>query len=162
MPENRDLIQIIITRLAREGMERLPAVGGIIAAYMQTLDDIDAAIREEQINRTLEELRQQLRDVTTLIELLEHPKTLESLEALETSEQLLINGESAELREIVANFIAYLKDPSKAYLDHELKEAIEIERHGTVERYGSVDATLLSRKSVEELLENITGEDEAW
>ena len=44
----------------------------------------------------------------------------------------------------------------------ELKEAIEIERRGSVERYGSVDATSLNRKSVEELLETINGEDESW
>ncbi len=61
------------------------------------------------------------------------------------------------------NFYHSREDATERALGRrELKEAIEIERHGSVERYGSVDATSLSRKSIEELLENINGEDEAW
>lgn len=134
MPTDYDLIRIILDRLAKEGLSlALPVVGDVIIG---TLEDIDASKDKAAIQNALNEIRKQLREVTTAIEFLEHPRTREFFELLKNTDTTKVSGQSLELDETISNLIDCLKDPSHAHPVPRLKDAIE--------RYALSKGTLVS------------------
>ena len=89
------------------------------------MEDIKAARYKATIHKSLERIQEQLRDLPTIIEFLEHPKTREFFAQIKTSGFLKTKEETERLDKLVTNLIACLKSPLESDPSPELAAAIE-------------------------------------